>query len=714
MTMAAGTSTLWDHPTSFKWLRNFLREELAPHPGRGAKVARIVIATTIVMLINMTFRIPYGVYGAAYAFFISRESAAATLADTRTTVIAFVYAVLYVLIAVLCIAGDPVLRLVWVLGSLFLIFFGLRVIPYKAATRFGYLIIIVIPLWDREIPAEQKVAGTLWAIFAISFATIITAVIELMYVRLFPLDNLTGELVERLSYVAALLRSLASGIENPEAARQVNRLAILGTSRMRRDFIRSDRSPETADRMGAIVALVGRLVDLSANAAALSEPMPKEDCPSVEQLAGKIELLAGRLRNGNPLPIPHRLEKMDLCHNFPLLSEIEKTVKLIDEVLNGSEVLEGYYPAPKPTATKKRLFAADAFSNPEYVQFAIRGGLAASTCYLAYNLIAWPGISTAVTTCFLTAQTTIGSSRQKQILRIGGAFFGGVILGFGSQIFILPAIDSIVGFTVLFVLVTTLAAWIITSSARLSYFGPQTAIAFYLINLQEFKFQTSLAVARDRVAGIFLGLLAMWFIFDQLWGAPAVVEMQRSFVSTLRLLAKLMRAPVAKVPSAAIEETLSLRETIDTNFEALRQYADGVLLEFGRTRERNLALRTRLLQWQLQLRILFIVRVALLKYRLRLPGFELPEAVLRMQEQLDAQNAQRLEKLADLVSGKPDSSITISENRSASAQVNLEKLSGVSKGGAFPGNSSFASLSSRIDSLLASLESEITNSASRL
>jgi multidrug resistance protein MdtO len=71
--------------------------------------------------------------------------------------------------------------------------------------------------------------------------------------------------------------------------------------------------------------------------------------------------------------------------------------------------------------TPSPFFVPDAFSNPAYVQFGIRGGLAASFCYLIYNLVAWQGISTAVTTCLLTALTTIGASRQKQVLRFGGA-----------------------------------------------------------------------------------------------------------------------------------------------------------------------------------------------------------------------------------------------------------------------------------------------------
>jgi multidrug resistance protein MdtO len=131
-------------------------------------------------------------------------------------------------------------------------------------------------------------------------------------------------------------------------------------------------------------------------------------------------------------------------------------------------------------------------------------------------------------------------------LRIAGAIVGGFLIGMGSQIFILPQLDSIGGFTVLFLVATVIAAWFASSSPRLSYFGFQIAVAFYLINLQEFKIQTSLGVARDRVVGILLGLSVMWLVFDQLWGAPAFVEMKRTLISNLRLLAQFTREPLSE------------------------------------------------------------------------------------------------------------------------------------------------------------------------
>jgi multidrug resistance protein MdtO len=238
-------------------------------------------------------------------------------------------------------------------------------------------------------------------------------------------------------------------------------------------------------------------------------------------------------------------------------------------------------------------------------------------------------------------------------LRFAGFVVGGLVIGMSAQVFILPYLDSIAGFTVFFVLVTALAAWFMTSSPRLSFFGLQLGAVFYVINInQKFARETSLTVARDRVAGVFLGLLMMWLIFDQLWGASASVEMRRVFVSTLRLLAQFTREPVSTDIRSASQRTSALHDTINTKFDNVRSLADGVLLEFGPSRPHDLALRDRIRRWQPQLRVLFIMRGASLKYRFQLPGFLLPEAVLASLRAYDECSAELLESLADRMEGK--------------------------------------------------------------
>jgi multidrug resistance protein MdtO len=297
------------------------------------------------------------------------------------------------------------------------------------------------------------------------------------------------------------------------------------------------------------------------------------------------------------------------------------------------------------------LFVRDAWSNPEHSKFALKGCLAASLCYIIYNAVDWPGISTAVTTCFLTALSTVGSSRQKQFMRIAGAVAGGV-LGIAIQILILPELDSIGGFTVLFVAIMAFAAWVATAGPRLSYVGLQVALVFCIINLQEFRIQTALAPARDRLVGVLLGLSVMWLVFDQLWSAPAVGQMKCAFAATLRLLADLAQEPRSRDLRVASDRSYSIREAINKNLEQTRALADGVLFEFGPSREQDLLWRNRIVRWQPQVRILFLTRIALWKYRAQLPGFELPEAVQAAQREFDYELARKLDEIANRMESK--------------------------------------------------------------
>lgn len=652
--MAAVPQTLSMAPAGWlAWVKEFLKQELAPSPGRAQKMARMTIAATLVMVLTMIFHIPYGAYGAIYALTISRENPRATLKAVKTIIIAFAFSVIYVLIGAIFFLQDPNLRLLWVIGTMFVMFFSLSAMTnYSAAARFGYLLIIMIPLWDRNISTELKVEGSLWAFGAIALGSLITVFIELVYSHLNSEDDLLRPIAEMLAAVEEAFGSYAASHPLTEKSKtQLTRYAMLGTSPLRRTLQRSGYAPHYREQMGAVVALVGRLVDLAANAIHLIVELGDEDKKLISILAAKIAGIRRDLLEAK-MPAPSEPQtEIDTSHSLPLLREIEQTVALIPHAFRGSTSLRAYDPSPSHGDQRVRVFAADAFSNPEHIKFGLKGCLAASLCYLLYNLKAWPGISTSVTTCFLTALSTIGSSRQKQVLRIAGAIVGGVVMGIGAQVFILPHLDSIGGFIVIFVACTLVAAWFATASPRLSYFGVQIAVAFYLINLSDFAVQTSLEPARDRVIGIMLGLFMMWFVFDQLWGMSAGMAMKKNFIATLRLLAQFSREPVSQELKAAIERSYELRDAINSKFDQVRAQADGVLFEFGRSRQTDLSLRRRILALSPQLRMLFVTRITLLKYRLQLPGFELPPSIQAAQMTFDNRLAAGLGGIADRMEG---------------------------------------------------------------
>ena len=163
--MASRAQSLPRSQTRSRWLWDFLTHELAPYPRRAGTVARMVIASTLVMIIVMTFRIPYGFQGAVYALLISRENPRATVQAAATVFFITVIGAAYLLVSAWFIISDPALHFLWVIGSFFAAFYAISTLRnYTAAVIFAIMISVGIPLWDRHVPAETNAEDTLWLV----------------------------------------------------------------------------------------------------------------------------------------------------------------------------------------------------------------------------------------------------------------------------------------------------------------------------------------------------------------------------------------------------------------------------------------------------------------------------------------------------------------------------------------------------------------------
>ena len=231
-----------------------------------------------------------------------------------------------------------------------------------------------------------------------------------------------------------------------------------------------------------------------------------------------------------------------------------------------------------------------------------------------------------------------------------GALVGGGLLGIGSQVFILPLLDSITGFAVLFVTVTWVAAWFLTSSPRLSYFGAPLGLAFYLIQLRGPSPQTNLALARDNLMGILLGLLMMWLVFEKLGSKSAVLIMRDLLIGNLHLMADLAK-PWRGQP-ADLVRLRTVRATISQNFGSFHAQADAVLFETGHSRQRSLSARAHLLGWEPRLVSLFLLEVAWVHARLQVSTKELSSDLLLAIARFDDEISCLLETISAQLSGK--------------------------------------------------------------
>lgn len=316
----------------------FLKEELKPYPGRAALTARMVLASTLVMILSMVFRMPFGAYGAIYAITISRESPQATVKAVKTILIAFAFAAADVLIGATLFLDDPLWRLVCVIGMYFTMFYALSALSnYSAAARFGYLVVITTALWDRHVSANERVEDTLWAVCAISVASVITALLEIVFAELRPGNDLMRGIAERLTSVEELLILQANDRPvDEETEKKVIRLSTVGTSSLRVFLERSTYAAHYREQMGAVVALTGRMVDLAANLIYAKIQLAEEDRERFHRLAENVRRIRLDLQNGKPpqsIPVGNELET---THSVPFLREMETTMALIPEVFSDS------------------------------------------------------------------------------------------------------------------------------------------------------------------------------------------------------------------------------------------------------------------------------------------------------------------------------------------------------------------------------------------
>jgi len=640
-----------------EWFWTFLKRELAPYPGRAWIVARIVIAATIVMQLIMTFRLPGGALAGIFTLFLSRENPTATLLAGFRTVLAFWLATLYAAVSVALLLDDPLTHFLWVAVSLFLAFYLIRImVDYGTAVGFGFMLAGAIPLWDETtLNVNTRLENMLWLTFSVTVGVVVTVVVEYVFRSLHPTDDLTEGIEVRLTTIESLMRATADNTPpDPKTKERLSQYAAVGTSRLRRLLLRSNGSPGFKAQMNTGIALLGRLVDLAASfQLALAErtsPIGPADLERCRRLADEMAVITTDLKAKR---VTHEFEDpSEQPTELRFLAAMETSASLIPKAFAGSTSLDGFIPAPLDEEVRPQTFAADAFTNHAHAQFALRGTLAAMACYVTYTLIDWPGLSTSIATCFITALSTIGSSRQKQVLRLAGAFIGGIVFGMGAQVFILPYISSIVGFTLLFAAVTAIAAWIATSSSRLSYLGVQLALAFYLINLQEFTIQTSLAIARDRVFGVLLGLVSMWLLFDRLWVRNALDEMQAVFSRNLELFAELAEQLLEEDQIKSILRIRILRDQINDGFQAVQSQSDAVVFEFGPDRPRKLRIREDVRRWQPSIRTLLHLQITSWQYRVQKPIKQLPEEIAEAHIAFEQDVAVALRSLANEVAGR--------------------------------------------------------------
>jgi multidrug resistance protein MdtO len=620
-------------PTSsaLQQLGSLLRAELAYYPGRISLAGRLVLASTSVMVLVMVFRIPSAAVGAVFPFLISRESPQATRNSAVRLGVACILGTTEIILGGMLTAGSPFLHFIWVIANIFGAFYLISSLKFMdAALPLSVVIASSIQLWDIPVSGEFRVERTLYTLLSVLMACVLSAAIETLFAKKHPPDAVLAGVQQRLALVEELLENCGTPGHKPTALGiQLDRYATRGVGYLRAQLSNSNYEPTYKERLSAVLALTGQLIELSANLAEWRTLLSVNDVHRCVSIATSLSSIRASLSKGEA---PGWLElSQGEPADSPIIVEMERTVDLIAQSFTDENyVVHHQLPVPSPVSSQG-IFVADAFQSKEHFKFAVRGTLSGMLCYLFYMSTGWIALGASITTCFVTALPNTGAGRHKRTLRFAGFFLGAGVIGLTAEALVLPRIDTLPQFMLLFASVVSIGAWVATSGPRIAFGGFQIVFAYSLINLNKFTINTSPVPARDVILGIILAVVAMGIIFDHLWAKSSTVSVRSLLLASLKDVARLDRA-VGDSPQTLNERLVTESTRINRNFDKVRSLSDFYVFEsYPKTREESV-LDEFVTASLPQVRAFLLVKMGLLQHRILSNSQQESELVREVQQ----------------------------------------------------------------------------------
>jgi len=565
-----------------------LRRELRPTPGRLGDSVRIVVVVLAAVAIAETFRIPEIAVSAYIVLFLSGREAVSTVRTALAAGIAVVLAIFTTIAVFMLSLSEPALRIPLMAVMTFAAMFLSRASPLGPVFFVaGFVIAYGLTLGDEVLglalqpatignapqfelpeiffvpPEEALVRFLLWFSLAVVVPVALVIAANLLTGR-DPDLLLRRALAERLEASARFCTG------EREAERALEAQAFEGTAQLRKlhnlagVFARSQRRPVWR------ASLIDDITRLGLLLLAWLRVEGKDRNPLVPA-AGACRR-AERALEDLEAPGPEPLTITATGAARPLADAITHTLRSIYETL---AVTQGTA-SPKEDAaagSSGRLLAADAFSNPEYVRFALKVTLAVMVCYFVMSMTNWPGIHTCVITAFFVALGTVGDTLHKATLRFVGCLIGAG-LGLGAILLLMPLMTDLGDLLLLLAPVTLLAAWVGYGSERISYAGWQIGLAFYLVVLQGYGPTIDMYTARDRTIGILFGNIVIFVIFTTIWPVSVANVVRTHLARALGQLAALLGLGIRS--DGGISQ--SARSAADTAFGQAIAQARAVLV----------------------------------------------------------------------------------------------------------------------------------------
>jgi len=561
-----------------------LQDLTAASPGRLAGSLRDTLIVAIAVLAGMTLRVPGMELAVPLLFLMQRERPVLTLRAGVEVFTAAVAACALGLLWVQVTDGSAMARFLGIMFSTFIAAFCV------VSTRiplfwilYGFYEFIDLAAWDAHRSANAIVSSSLDNVAALGLVTLCALLVEYAFGIRHPAKELEREMERRLQDLASFFRAISEEAASPESERfrqlhhQLLQYGHAGElylnelyDRMRYSSAGLSALPAGIQyRIGLLTRAIEKSVLLGFRTVSRSAP---DDCLTYKAIAE----LCQRLNN----PASASSTPPAAPSGSALASQIYLELQQYERTLQ-----EPDYPRPKrsfgfQSRRAYQVFLPEAFESPDGALHALKLTLAAGICYILYSAMAWPGILTCVVTVLVTGLTSTGAMKQKQAYRFAGALVGG-ILGIAVVSLLYPNMDSIAALICVISPVAFLAGWIIRSQ-RMGYVGYQIGLAFFLTALPGSSATTSISPARDRVVGIAVGVLVMWFVFDQLWPVRTTEVLEKSLLRIRLATRKIQSVDLDLDTSQSSRFHYQLRSAVSRELAEVRELAFAARFELGR------------------------------------------------------------------------------------------------------------------------------------
>jgi multidrug resistance protein MdtO len=559
----------------------WLRRELAPFPGRKEMTIRLVVTVSIVTIISLALQVPQLAFSAFFCFFVTKENRVLTLFTGTLMIIAITVATIINLLLYTWVFDYPEYRVPVMACLIFCAMFLSRTFvigPLGFAV--GFFSALMLTVGEAALNTETLIRNELWLWVAVVYPIALTIFVNQLLLPADPWTALVKALELRLDAAsAALNRVIREGSAGGQSNQALLNLATRGGTPMLGYLNFAEMQyPELKRRHPFLVETISAASHLANATASLEFRDPQtvspDDIIRAKGLLSEIERLKAILPEKERVLSAHKIN-LAPC-GLPQLRELEFAVESFrDSLVQGASD----YSSTNVAKAKKKLFGPDAFTNPNHVRFALKVTFAAVFCYILYNALHWPGISTSFVTCCFIALGNTGATIYKSWLRLFGCLAGGLV-GYLSIFFLIPHMVSITSLVLLTAAVSALAGWIAGGTERISYAGLQLAFAFYLSIFQGFEPDVNLTTARDRVVGILLGTFVSAVIFRYVWPEHATDQLRATLARLLRTLSQLVCLPHTGVAMETdADKTKSLHAALSRDLDSVLVLSEQAAVE---------------------------------------------------------------------------------------------------------------------------------------